>query len=163
MTASEDWKICLVPTGTLFAEKLCGICGGSWWVSEIPGGAPAGMDVYELFIDRGPCKKCPEPKGGRDGTLGGTDLSRNDSLAVEPDALRGHAVASRRGAGPMAMIHSLVHRFVHRLQEAAGRRVCVFCGLLTGNRYRPISFHLGRRYRHGRRVGMGKHPHGPSA
>lgn len=36
----------------------------------------------------------------------------------------------------------LIHNLAHRLQEAAGRRVCVLCGCLTGNRFRPVGFSL---------------------
>ncbi len=159
MSVVEDWKLYLLPRGTLFSDKRCAMCGTFWWESEIPGGSPTWKDVYELFIDRGPCQECPTPEGERNGASMDTRRPRNGRLAVEPHGLRVDPVTRRRGAGPMAVIHNILHR----IQEAAGRRVCVVCGCLTGNRFRPISFSLGRRFRHGRRVEAGEHPHGPIA
>ena len=158
MTAAEDWKLYLPPRGTLFSEKLCHMCGTHWWWSERQGGSRTGHDVYELIIARGPCGSCPEPEGERDGNSTDTDRLYNHRLAVEPDAKRVEGVEKRRGAAPMAMIHNLAHR----IQESYGIRICVFCRTLTGNRSRPISFQLGRKYRHGRRPGTGESPTGSS-
>lgn len=109
MSAAENWKLYLPPRGTLFSKKLCGACGTRWHTSEIPGGAPTGHDVYELFIHRGPCKQCPA-KEGNDANSVDTRRTRDNRLAMEPhqrlvDAVASRrTVASRKGDRPMAMI-----------------------------------------------------------
>ena len=152
MTADEEWTPVYPGYGVLETEKCCPKCGEVMWTEMRM--SPDKYNRYELIMLTKPCRLCT-PEGERDGASVDTGRRPNNRVAVEPYRLRLDAVAQRRGAGPMAMIHNLAHR----LQEVAGRRVCAFCGFLTGNRYRPISFSLGRRARHGRRVVNGDSPH----
>ena len=95
MTAAEDWKLYLAPKGTLFSEKLCHMCGTHWWWSERQGGEPTGHDIYELIIARGPCSKCLEPEGEREGTATDTERLYNDVLAVWSEVMLVEVVTRR--------------------------------------------------------------------